>query len=412
MTSVTTPQRPLSARQAMCRDGLLTPRDSDLLSAEEEVNTAEEEVSTQLQRRRSYTRSLKVSLLQAREHHLAIANSLATHLPGATSTELHNMALTAKVVRAARYQVLFREHQPVFSSPSGGGALFVIIEGEVSLRWDANDLSVQRLGPGRCFGLEALAEERKKSRRPRKRAATAVVSRGGAHGREALLARLELVVPTEEGGVARVAGLPRRPSSLNNNPARPAEPTRREEQAASNLARGVFECYAMARLKRAPLLGAALPEHVLQLTRLMRVREMHAGAQLLEPGTLPDAIFALLSGTVLVRSGPAMAERVCSATDAETTLLGEVVLVSRDARAAEHAASAVCAGPCVLLALLERDYAKVPWLRARVAALLKQQRASPTRRMQRMHTQVRQQSAQSLTDAGPALDAFTVTNIT
>ena len=97
---------------------------------------------------------------------------------------------------------------------------------------------------------------------------------------------------------------------------------------------------------------------------------------------------------------------------AETTLLGEVVLVSRDARAAEHAASAVCAGPCVLLALLERDYAKVPWLRARVAALLKQQRASPTRRMQRMHTQVRQQSAQSLTDAGPALDAFTVTNIT
>ena len=44
----------------------LTTRDSDLRSAEEEVNTAEEEVNPQLQRRRSYTRSLKVSLLQAR----------------------------------------------------------------------------------------------------------------------------------------------------------------------------------------------------------------------------------------------------------------------------------------------------------------------------------------------------------
>ena len=395
----------------MCRDGLLTPRDSDLLSEEEEVITAEEEVKTQLQRRRSYTRSLKVSLLQAREHHLAIANALAMHLPGATSTELHNMAMAAKMVRAARYQVVFREHQPVFSSSGGtGGALFVILEGEVSLRWDVNDLAVQRLGPGRCFGLEAIAEERKKSRRPRKRAATAVVSRGGAHGREALLARIELVAPTDDGGeTRRIAGMPRRASSASN-PARPAEPTRREEQAASNLARGVFECYAMARLKRVPLLGVALPEHVLQLTRLMRVREMPAGAHLLEPGTLPDAVFVLLSGTVHVRVGPGMPERVCSATDAEVAMLGEAALVSRDPRAAEHAASAVCAGPCTLLALLERDYAKVPWLRARVAADQRQQRDSPTRRMQRMQTAILLQSAKSLADAKPALDAFTVTN--
>lgn len=408
------PERPLSARQAMCRDGLLTLFDSDLLSAEEEVNTAEEEVKTQLQRRRSYTRSLKVSLLKTREHHTAIANALATHLPGATSSELLNMALTAKVARAARYQVLFREHQPVFSGGGGGGALFVVLEGEVSLRWDVSDLAVQRLGPSRCFGLEALAAERKKRRRPRRRAATAVVTRGGAssdgRGEEALLARIELVAPTEEGGVARVVGLPRRPPSLHA-PARPAAPTRREEQAASSLARGVFQCYVMARLTRVPLLAACLPEQLLRLTRLMRVREVPAGAHVLEPGQLPDAIFALLSGRVVVRNGPpGTPECVCAATDAECTLLGEAVLVSRDPRAAEHQASAVAAGPCTLLALLERDFAKVPWLRARVAADQKQQRASPTRRMQRAQTAVVRQSAKTLADCEPAFNALSVSN--
>ena len=77
-------------------------------------------------------------------------------------------------------------------------------------------MAVQRLSPGKVFGLEALSGPRA-SGKPRKRAATAVVSRGANEGpfgdshqrSEAVVARIDLVAPNEEGGVTVAAGLPR-----------------------------------------------------------------------------------------------------------------------------------------------------------------------------------------------------------